>query len=266
MRRTSIALVGLSLLAVSCGSDAKPKAEPSASAPTSAAASESPSETPSESPSPSDDGTVGEVKVGPVFYADTFKDKSKGWTVKSTDTAKYEYHTDYATPLYTVTAVKGGFHLFPHPEFRGITREQLSDYEITALVQTTLSVGREDWFGVTCRDLSDKRYSFEMSYPTSGDHESSWVIAKHDGGKLDVLAKGTHTVGGSAFEISGACVGGGDGDAATLVMKVNDEVVGSVEDDDAPLPQGYGGIYLYSKAGKTTVNVLSFAAKTAELA
>jgi len=262
MRRTSLALAGLALLAVSCGSDAKPKAEPSASATTTGPASESPSAT----PSPSGDGAVAEVKVGQLFYSDSFGDKSKGWPAKSTANAKYEYHTDYATPLYTVTVVTAGFNLFPHPEFRGVTREQLTDYEVSALVQTTLAVGREDWFGVTCRDLDDKRYSFEMSYPTSGDHESGWVIAKHDAGKLTVLAKGTHTVGGSAFEISGACVGGAGGDAATLVMKVNDEVVGSVEDGDAPLPQGYGGIYLYSKAGRTTVNVLSFAARTAELA
>lgn len=268
MRRASLPVIALSLLAAACGGDAEPKSQPTASASVTASATATVSETPSESPSatPSDDGTVGEIEVGAVFYSDDFKTKAKGWTEKSTENAEYVVHTDYATPLYSVRAVKGGFYLTPRPEFRGIEREQLRDYEVTALIQTTLSVGREDRFGVTCRDLNDQRYAFEMSYPTSGDKVVPWVIAKYAPGDRKVLAQGEHEVGGSAFEISGACVGGYSGGPATLVMKINEEVVGGVEDSDAPLSQGYGGVYLYSKAGKTTVNVLGFSAAAAELA
>jgi hypothetical protein len=259
MRRSSVCLVGLSLLAVACGKEPAPRAEPTASA---TSVSSSPSESPSASPTPTAPPTV---TAGAVFYSDTFKDRSKGWTERSNENATYVVHTDYASPVYTVTANKPSVHLFPHPEFRGVTREQLTDYEITATIQSTLQVGREDWFGVTCRDLDEKRYSFEMGLGTSGGETRDWVIAKHDGGKLDVLAKGTHDVGGSAWDVSGACVGGSDGTPATLVMKINDEVVGYAVDSDAPLAQGYGGVYLFGKKGKTTINVLSFAARSASL-
>lgn len=260
MRRTSAYLVGLSLLAVACGKDASPGAQPTPSA-TSAAPSSS-----SESPSPTPTGPPS-VTVGKVFYSDDFKTKAKGWTEGSTENATYVVHTDYAYPVYTVTATQPDVHLFPHPEFRGITREQLSDYEVTATIQSTLQVGRDDWFGVTCRDLEEKRYSFEMSMGTSGGDTRNWVIAKHDGGTLKVLAKGEHDVGGSAWTIAGACVGGGaDGSPATLVMKINDEVVGYATDADAPLTQGYGGIYLFGKKGKTTINVLGFSVRSASLA
>ncbi len=42
-----------------------------------------------------------------------------------------------------------------------------------------------------------------------------------------------------------------------------DEVVGQAQDATDPLTQGYGGVYLYSKEGTATVNVLGFAARTA---
>lgn len=258
--RSMLVAASLSLLAVACAKESSPRAEPSASA-TSATVSESPS----ESPSPSESTAPVEVTTGAVFYSDDFKTTAKGWPNRSNENATYTYHTDYATPLYTVKANKAKVHLFPHPEFRGVTQQQLADYEVTALIQTTLNLGRKDWFGVTCRDLNNKRYSFEMGLDTTGDDLSPWVIAEHDGGKLEVLAKGEHKVGGSAFEVSGACVGGADGGPATLVMKINDEVVGSVA-DDSPLTAGYGGIYLYSDSGSATVNVLSFAARSAEAA
>lgn len=261
MRRSPALLVSLTLLAVACGKESSPGAAPSATSTTAAAPSTTPSGTPSSEP-----GGAPSVTVGAVFYSDDFKTKAKGWTERSNENATYVVHTEYATPLYTVTANKGGVHLFPHPEFRGVTREQLGDYEVSATIQSTLAVGREDWFGVTCRDLDQKRYSFEMGRGDSSTEEKPWVIAKHDGGKLEVLAKGSHAVGGSTWTVSGACVGGADGGPATLVMKINDEVVGFATDDEAPYTQGVGGIYLYCKNGKTTVNVLSFAARSASLA
>lgn len=257
MRRSSMVLAGVSLLALGCAKESSPAARPAPSQSTASAPSGSPSESASASASPAP------VTVGEVFYRDDFKDESKGWTERSNENATYTYHTDYATPLYTVKANKGDVHLFPHPEFRGVKPEQLADYEVTALIQTTLNLGRDDWFGVTCRDLNDKRYSFEMAYQTGGEDTMPWVIAKHDGGRLEVLAKGEHTVGGSAFEISGACVGGKDGSPATLVMKINDDVVGQAQDAASPLTEGYGGVYLYAKKGTATVNVLGFAARTA---
>lgn len=255
MRRSPALLLSMTLLAVACGKEAGPSASPTPSATTAATPSETPSAEPTGAPS---------VTVGAVFYSDDFKTKAKGWTERSNENATYVVHTDYATPLYTVTANKGGVHLFPHPEFRGVTREQLTDYEVTATIQSTLAVGREDWFGVTCRDLGEKRYSFEMGPGDSSTEAKPWVIAKHDGGKLQVLAKGEHEAGGSAWEVSGACVGGADGGPATLVMKINGEVVGHAT-DAAPNAQGYGGIYLYGKNGKTTVNILSFVARSASL-
>lgn len=263
MRRASIVLVGLSLVALGCGKDSSPAQPQASGTAASSPPTGSPSESPSETPSPTESAAPG-VTVGAVFYSDDFKTTAKNWTTKATENAEYTYHTDYATPLYTVKAKKGGFHLFPHPEFRGVTREQLADYEVTALIQTTLNLGREDWFGVTCRDLNNQRYSFRMAYPTSGDKIAPWNITKHDEGKTTVLAEGEHEVGGSAFEISGACVGG-TGTPATLVMKINDKVVGTAT-DDTPYTAGYGGVYLLSKEGTATINVLSFAARTATLA
>lgn len=258
MRRTSLALVGLALLAAACGNDSSPGSQPTS-------AGTSVPVTISESPTPSPSATGPRtIVVGTVFYSDTFRDKSKGWAEKSDATATYTVHTDYATPLYTVTANKGGFHLFPHPDFRSVPTEQRRDYEITATIQSTLSVGREDWFGVTCRDQSNKRYAFRMGLGIDGD-ERVWQIVRMDGGKSEVLAEGEHTVGGSAWEVSGACVGGSDGGSATLAMKINNEVVGQV-DDPSPYIEGVAGVYLLGKNGKTTVNVLTYVVKTASFA
>lgn len=258
MRRTSLLLAGLVLLAAACGNDSSPGAQPTAPG-TSVPVTEIPSPTPSPSASP-----PRTIVAGAVFYNDTFKDKSKGWTEKSDATATYTVHTDYATPLYTVTANKAGFHLFPHPEFRGISKERLRDYEITATIQSTLSVGREDWFGVTCRDLNNKRYAFRMGLGIERD-DRPWQIVKIEGGKSEILAEGLHDVGGSAWEVSGACVGGSDGGSATLAMKINGEVVGQV-DDPAPYLEGYAGVYLLGKNGKTTVNVLTYVVRAASFA
>ncbi|HEX8001100.1 MAG TPA: hypothetical protein VF519_00225 [Mycobacteriales bacterium] len=253
MRRSPLVLAGLGLLAVSCGGGAKPAASPSASPPAGTAAAPSESATPAATPS---------VSVGEVFYADSFRDTSKGWPTKATENAAYEYHTDYATPLYSVSARKGAVHLFPHPEFRGVTREQLTDYEVTATIQSNLSVGQGDWFGVTCRDLEGKRYSFAMGLERIGGSTVPWRIGRHDGGKLLVLAEGEHEVGGSAWDVSGACAGG-TGGAATLAMKINGTLVGTAT-DASPLAQGYGGVYLLSEKGRTTINVLAFAARAAQ--
>lgn len=49
-------------------------------------------------------------------------------------------------------------------------------------------------------------------------------------------------------------------------MKIDDKVAGSVQDAGTPLRQGYGGVYRFAKEGTATVNVLGFAAKSAEIA
>jgi hypothetical protein len=224
---------------------------------------------PTESVDPSSTAEVdteSSVTLGSVFYSDSFRDRTKGWPEAVTESGEYKMHPEYAGyPVYTVKATKPGVQLFLHPEFRGITQQQLQDYAVTATIQTTLQVSTKDYFGVVCRELDRKRYSFEMAYDhLSDDDTMPWVIVKHDKAELDVLARGRAKIGGSAFEISGACVTNSDG-SAHLEMYVNDEFVGGVDDDDAPLAAGYGGVYLYTKDGNSTVNVLNFAAKQAEL-
>ncbi len=257
MRRTTAALAAC-LLSAACAKEAAPKAQPSSGPPPSTAPSSAPpSASPSASPTPAT------ITYGAPFYADDFKDKTKGWPERDTDTASYVVHTDYATPVYTITSKRGKYQLFPHPEFRGVSQEQLADYQVTAMIQTTLAVSREDWFGVTCRDLEGERYSFQVAYSTSGDDVMPWIIMKHTkAGGDDILARGEGEVGGSAFDVSGTCVGGAAG-PATLVLSVNGKELGRATDAETPLTKGYGGVYLYSKDGKTTVNVHRFSARPA---
>jgi hypothetical protein len=247
VRRTTALLTAACLLAAAgCAKKATPNAVPTTAAPTSASASP----------------TAVSVTLGAVFYQDTFADRSKGWPEKSTDLATYVVHSDYAVKQYTVTAKGAGTQVYPHPAFRGITREQLGDYAVEATLQTTLRLASTDAFGLTCRDLGGKRYVFTLGYDSLGHGTMPWTIAKQDDSGTHLLAEGTTPSGGSAFRVGASCVGGASG-AAHLALRVNDVAVGQADDADAPLTQGLAGVYLYTKAGNSTINVLDFAVRSA---
>ena len=232
------------------GGGSTPEASPTAAPPTTS----TPSPTPTEA----------SFTYGAVFYRDDFKDKTKGWTQKDTADVAYTVHDDYALPLYSVTVRKPRLHVFPHPEFRGVQRAQLGDYEVVADLQTTLSVGHTDLFGLTCRDLDGSRYSLAVGYDLRRTGSIPWRISEHgpDGDRL--LGEGTSPApGGSAFEVAATCAGGKDGTPAHLVLKVNDTEVGRATDTESPLTEGYAGAYVFSDNGKTTVNVLGFAVRPA---
>lgn len=243
MRRSLVLVVAAGLLAAGCAKEsAPPAAAPSGSATTGMP----PSAT---------------AAAGAVFFEDTFVDKTKGWPVTTKPGATYALHDDYAVKQYTITVQDPGTSVSPHPEFRGVTREQLTSYQVSATLQTTLRVSRDDRFGVTCRDLGGQRYTFQIGYDTGGSGSMPWVIAKHDHAGVHVLASGAVASGGSAFRVAGTCTGGAGG--AHLAMTVNDKEVGAADDTDAPLAQGYAGVYLWTKGGRTTINVLGFAVRAA---
>ncbi|MDQ1712805.1 MAG: hypothetical protein QOE45_2255 [Frankiaceae bacterium] len=244
MRRFTVLLAACLLAAGACSKSASPDAAPTSPAP-------------SATPTPS-----ASASLGAVFYEDRFADKTKGWPEQETGAAAYVLHDDYAIKQYTVTAKSPGTSVAPHPAFRGITREQLTSYAVDATLQTTLHLSSADWFGVTCRDLGGKRYSFELGYDTARTGTMPWLIAKHDASGVHVLAQGSTASGGSAFRVGATCTGG-TGGPAHLTMTLNDTQVGGADDADAPLPQGYAGVYLYTKVGTSTINVLDFAVRAA---
>lgn len=254
-RTTAVALVALCVAGTACAKDSKPGTPVASSAPPTTTA-----------PTPSPTATEATFGYGTPFYSDDFADKTKGWTEKDTAQVAYTVHDDYAQPLYTITVKEARLQAFPHPEFRGITKEQLADYEVSATIQTTLSVGHEDLFGVTCRDLDDQRYSLSIGYDLRRTGEIPWRILKHGPDGRRVLNEGTATApGGSAFRVAATCAGGKDGGPAHLVLKVNDTEVGRAQDTEAPLTEGLAGIYAFSDDGKTTVNVLGFAVRPATI-
>lgn len=258
MRRTTVVLVAMGVLAgAACGSDAEPKAAPTPSS--------APPTTSSPTPTPS--ATEASFTYGAPFYADDFSDKSKGWTEKDTDKVQYVVHDDYATPLYTINVKAPSLHVFPRPEFRGVEPEQLEDYEVSAVLQTTLAVGHTDLFGLTCRDLDNARYSFAIGYDVRRTGSIPWRITKHGADGSRLLAEGTSPApGGSAFEMAATCAGGRDGGPAHLVLKVNDTEIGRTTDAESPLTKGYGGAYVRSDNGRTTVNVMRFSVRSATTA
>jgi hypothetical protein len=258
MRTVAAATACLVFLTIGC-TEKKPSspqssgtsAPPTTAAPTTASASASATPTPVVSAA---------FSVGEVFYSDTFKDTTKGWKTTETERAKYRINTDYAVKSLTVTAKKPDTQLFPHPEFRGITQQQLTDYEVAADVQSTLAIGHEDWMGVTCRNLESKFYSFQLQTNLE-TRTVDWRIAKHDGSDIESLARGGTDIGGSAWDVRGACFTASDG-SAQLVMTVNGKEVGRSADADAPFAAGYGGVYLLARNGSATINVLGFAARS----
>lgn len=199
--------------------------------------------------------------LGATFYQDDFKTAAKGWPVANTADVSSAVYPTYATPLYAVTVKTPNTAQHPHPEFRGIKSTQLQDYAITAEIQTTLSVGSKDDFGVTCRDLNRTRYQMIMG--RSLDRTHSWQISKYDGTNYTTLAHGTLDNGGSAFTVTGVCLGGHNGSPAQLYMQVNGATVGSATDSDHPLAEGFGGVYLDTSQGNSAYNILSFAAASA---
>lgn len=254
MRKVAVATACLALVAVGCSEKKTPSPQSSGTPAPSSAAPSSASVSPTPTPVVSASFAVGEV-----FYSDTFKDTKKGWTSKETEGAKYRVNTDYAVKSYTVTAKKENTQLSPHPEFRGVTREQLTNYQIAADLQSTLAIGREDWMGVTCRKLDNKFYSFQIQNNLE-TRSVDWRIAKHDGADIDTLDSGATDIGGSAWDVRGTCFTASDG-SAHLVMTVNGEEVGRASDSDSPLAAGYGGVYLLARNGSATMNVLGFAAR-----
>lgn len=244
MRRSLILLAATTLLATGCAK----KATPPAAAPTTSAS-------PSASPT-----TAAPATLGAVFYQDTFADKSKGWPLASEAGATFVLHDDYAVKQYTISVKGPGTSVSPHPKFAGITQAQLASYQVAATLQTTLSVSHDDLFGVTCRDLHGKRYTFQIGYDTAREGTMPWLIAKHDSTGVHVLARGTVPSGGSAFRVAGTCTGT---DTAHLAMTVNDTEVGTADDTDAPLTEGYAGVYLWTKSGGSTINILDFAVRSA---
>lgn len=242
MRLRAALALSVTLLA-GCGGEAKPRVTPRQS---------SPAATPSDSASPTPTPTAVTPSYGPAFFTDDFKTRAKKWPERDTESATYTVHTDYATPVYTMTAKTATLTLSASASTFPVT----DDLEVRALIQTTLSVSHDDRFGVTCRAKEGRRYTFEAGYDTLGTGTMPWRITRRDQDGSKVLAEGEVKSGGSAFEIGGTCAG------PYLVMTVNDAVVGQAQDAD-PLPPGYGGLFLYSKAGKTTVNVLRFTARTA---
>lgn len=238
MRRSLTLFAAASLLATGC-------------------ASKSPAAAPSASASASPSATIG-ATVGAVFYEDRFTDQTKGWPLAAEAGATYALHD--ATKQYTITLAGAGASVSPHPEFRGITQAQLAGYQVAATLQTTLRLSHDDFFGVTCRDLHGKRYAFEVGYDTLREGTMPWLIAKHDSTGVHVLARGTLPSGGSAFRVAGTCTGS---TTAHLAMTVNDAEVGTADDTDAPLTEGYAGVYLWTKNGGSTINVLDFAVRSA---
>lgn len=256
MRRTTVtAFAAVCVVASGCGGDGgSPQASPTGTTPTSAA--------PSATPTPAEAAFT----YGAPFYGDDFQDESKGWTQKDTDTVSYVVHDEYAMPSYTVTVKQGRLHVFPRPEFRGVERTRLADYQVTAKIQTTLSVGHTDYFGVTCRDLDEQRYSLSIGYDLRRTGQIPWRILKHGPAGSRTLAEGTAaSPGGSAFTVAGTCAGGQAGAPAHLVLTVNDTEVGRTTDTESPLTEGYGGVYAFSDDGKTTVNVYDFSVRPATL-
>lgn len=259
MRRATVVLVAVGVLAgAACGGDPKPASPAASSAPPSTAG-----ESPSASSTPAD----ASFTYGAPFYTDDFSDKTKGWTEKDTAQVQYVVHDDYASPLYTINVKAPSLHVFPHPEFRGVKPEQLQDYEVSALLQTTLSVGHTDLFGLTCRDLDDQRYSFAIGYDLRRTGSIPWRISEHGPDGAKVLAEGTSPApGGSAFRMAATCAGGQDGGPAHLVLKVNDTEIGRAQDAETPLTKGYAGAYVRTDDGKTTVNVMRFSVRPATVA
>lgn len=255
-RGTTTVLAVCLLAAVGCGKDAAPRAEPSAPASSTAT-------TPSEPASTSASPTPVTFTYGAPFFADDFHTDAKGWPERDTDTATYVVHADYATPLYAMTAKKPKYQLFPKPDLTAVA-DRLTDYQVRATLQTTLSMGHEEWFGVTCRDAGGTRYSFQVANQYGDD--LSWLIAKQDASGEHVLGRGDAKVGGSAFDVGGTCAGGADGGPVTLVLTVNDAEIGRATDSDSPLVTGFAGVYLYTKNGKATMNVLGFAIRPATAA
>lgn len=254
MRKVAAATVCLALAAVGCTEKKPSSPQATSAAPTTAAPT-----TASDSPSPS---AVAEASftVGAVIYSDNFADTSKGWKTAETERAKYRINTDYAVKSLTVTAKTKDTQLFPHPEFRGVTQEQLTNYRVVADLQSTLAIGQEDWMGVTCRDLKGQRYTFQIRNSLE-TRSVSWRIAKHVDAKIDTLASGDTDIGGSAWTVAGTCFTAPDG-SAQLVMHVNDQEVGRAADTDAPLTAGFAGVYLLARNGRATMNVLGFAVRS----
>ncbi|HEU0131016.1 MAG TPA: hypothetical protein VFQ85_08505 [Mycobacteriales bacterium] len=244
--RTLVVVAALALTACSGGGGT---AAPTTAAGTTAAATTAAT----TAPAPEASATF---TAGAVLFSDDFTTKTHGWPNGTTANATYTVHTEYAHPQYTVTVRKAGTQLFPHPDFRGVSEQQLASYRVAADLQSTLAFGQGDWLGVTCRDLNDKRYSFQLTNDLA-THTASWRIAKHDGARLTPLASGDTTIGGSAWAVAGTCATTASG-VVHLVMTVNDQEVGRVTDTDAPLLQGFGGVYLLSGRGRATINVLSF--------
>jgi hypothetical protein len=268
MRRATLAasslLTAACLFGTACGSGDEDTPGGAGSS-----ASQSTEESPpaSDSPSPDESASAAVVVLGEPFYGDDFRTTARGWPEKDNAQATYDVHTEYATPAYTITAKQAGYEVFSRPEFRGITREQLSDYHVRALIQTNLSVGHTDQFGVICRELEGDRYVFQVGYDTIGTGTVPWRIAKQVDGKASIIASGdAPSPGGSAFEVGGSCIGGADGTPATLVLTVNNTELGRGTDADSPLTQGLGGVTLFTDKGKTSVNVLSFTVRPASLA
>ena len=201
------------------------------------------------------------VTLGAPFYQDNFKDATKGWPVVDDAGQTLALYPTYATPIYAIKVKKPNTAVHPHPEFRSVLPTQLQDYAVTAKIQTSLSVGHRDGFGVTCRDLQGKRYDLTMQKATSPGEPSTWAINKFDGTKSTTLSHGSFQVEGSAFTITGACTGG-QGGPAKLDLLVNDELVGETTDAAAPLTKGYAGVYADTTAGNSSYNVLNFATST----
>ena len=202
-----VAVAGACLVLAAAGCTAK-KASPPRSSGTPAPSSSSVS--PSPSPTAAAEASF---TVGAAFYNDDFSDTSKGWGTKETERAKYRINTDYAIKSLTVTAKKADTQLFPHPEFRGIAKEQLRDYRVVAELQSTLAIGQDDYMGVTCRDLNDIRYTFQLRNSIE-TRTVSWRIAKHVDANISTLASGETGFGGSAWTVAGACFAASDGSAS----------------------------------------------------
>jgi hypothetical protein len=210
-------------------------------------------------------GTTGQsIKTGPPFYDDLFKDKSKGWPEANTDSVSYAL----AAKAYSITLKQAKKEADPHPEFRNVTQAQLTDYAVQAYLQTTPNLTVNDSFGVTCRDLNGKRYSFLVNRNADPSVPVGWSIWKEDGTGPKRLAQGTLKIGGSAYIVEGACVGGKTG-PAHLAMAIDGKPVGAISDSTSPLTEGFAGVSLYYDGGqgatKASINVLHFTTLSATL-
>lgn len=242
MRLRFITTLTVGLAVAGCGAPGAGKA--TANATPAPAASPSPATSPSP-PSP----TLG----APLFSDPLDKDNGHEWPVVTNDAYSAAFTGGANNPGYLVSLKQVGNAIELHSTLRGISQAQLRNYAVTVEAHPGVYVGSQDDYGVTCRSLRGKRYGFVANKATSGD-QLTFIIFKQDGVTPGRMTLATRTVPALDHEGPMTAVCNTTAGVAELSIYTANSAGGAptfivgATDKDAPLTEGYGGVYLAGTA------------------